>query len=222
MNRAKCARCGLVNSPTDQHCRRCATPLSSSKLLDGPDNEKVKTRSLGKRVLWILGTTLVLLFAWYLSMLLTSQELAFDRRQAVAQAVAILEQKGFSKQAFVLSHLVKYRDTDNWWNRSVGHHDAYAATNFPFEVMTLYPEFFDSAVDDTERAAILLHETYHLFGSGEAAALEGVWRDKQRLGWTAHKYGQTKVWSNTKELTAATVPWLFTCGSDTRSDCMEP
>ena len=44
-------------------------------------------------------------------------------------------------------------------------------------------------MDDTERAAILLHESYHLFGSGEATALEGVWRDKQRLGWTADKYG---------------------------------
>jgi hypothetical protein len=104
-------------------------------------------------------------------MLLTSSELDFDRRQTVSQAIAVLEQQGFSRQTFVLRHLVKYRVTDNWWNRSIGHHDAYAATNFPFEVVTLYPGFFDTAVDDTERAAILLHESYHLFGSGEAAAL---------------------------------------------------
>jgi len=154
-------------------------------------------------------------------MLLTSQELNFDRRQALAQAIAVLQTKGFSKQAFVLSHLVNYRDTDNWWNRSVGHHDAYAATNFPFEVVTLYPEFFDSAVDDTERAAILLHESYHLFGSGEAAALEGAWRDKQRLGWTADRYSQTKVWANTRESTMALVPKLFQCGQDGRSDCLQ-
>ena len=77
------------------------------------------------------------------------------------------------------------------------------------------------AVDDTERAAILLHESYHLSGSGEAAALEGVWRDKQRLGWTADKYGQTRVWNNTKELTAANVPWMFSCGADGRSDCLQ-
>jgi hypothetical protein len=220
MNRKKCAQCGLVNSVADETCRRCSAVLSEPSE-PAAQTEKVKARGLGKRVLWILGTTLALLFAWYLSMLLTSQDLGFDRRQIVAQAITILEQKGFAKQAFVLKHLVKYRATDNWWNRSVGHHDAYAATNFPFEVMTLYPEFFSVAVDDTERAAILLHESYHLFGSGEEAALAGVWRDKQRLGWTAEKYSQTKVWSNTKELTAGTVPWMFSCGPDGRSDCLQ-
>lgn len=181
--------------------------------------EKAKPRSIRQRLLWILGTTLLLLFAWYLSMLLTSHELNFDRRQSLRQAIGILDQKGFSKQAFVLRHLVNYRDTDNWWNRSVGHHDAYAATNFPFEVVTLYPEFFDAAVDDTERAVILLHESYHLFGSGEAGALEGVWRDKQRLGWTVDRYSQSKVWINTKESTTALVPKLFQCGADAHSDC---
>jgi hypothetical protein len=103
----------------------------------------------------------------------------------------------------------------------VGHHDAYAATNFPFEVVTLYPEFFGAAVDDTERGAILLHESYHLLGSGEAAALEGVWRDKKQLGWTADKYSQTRVWKNTQEATAALVPGLFQCGADAQSDCTQ-
>jgi hypothetical protein len=47
--------------------------------------------------------------------------------------------------------VVSYRRTDNWWNQYVGHHAAYAATNFPFGVVTLYPAFFRYAVDDTER-----------------------------------------------------------------------
>ena len=221
MNRSKCARCGLVNSASDEVCRRCAAALSPDTLIEEISRTgQGKKRGVGRRALWIVGSTLTLLFAWYLSMLLTSEELNFDRRQTLAQAFAVLEQKGFSRQAFVLSHLVNYRDTDNWWNRSVGHHDAFAATNFPFEVVTLYPEFFDVAVDDTERAAILLHETYHLFGSGEAAALEGVWRDKQRLGWTADRYSQTKVWRNTRDSTTALVPKLFQCGADEHSDCV--
>ena len=164
--------------------------------------------------------TLTILFVGYMSLLLTSDELGFDQRQIVAKATAVLEQKGFAKQAFVLGHLVKYRKTDNWWNLYQGHRDAYAATNFPFEVVTLYPEFFDTAVDDTERASILLHESYHLFGSGEEAALEGAWREKQRLGWTADKYSRTKVWNNTRELTAISVPKLFQCGPDGHSDCL--
>ena len=165
--------------------------------------------------------TLVLLFTFYMSLLLTSEDLQYDRRQTVKAAIAILQQKGFARQAFMLNNLVKYRGTDNWWNLYIGHRDAYAATNFPFEVVTVYPDFFETAVDDTERAAILLHESYHLFGSGEATAFESVWRDKQRLGWTEDKYAQTKVWRNTRELTEAEVPKLFTCGTDQHSDCLQ-
>jgi hypothetical protein len=228
MNRSKCSQCGLVNPTTDTSCRRCGSSLAEGETgttelvvaASEPDKKPVQERKLGLRVGWILGTTLILLFAAYMSLLLTSRELELDQRQTVRAATAILEQKGFTRQAFVLNHLAQYRGTDNWWNGYVGHHTAYAATNFPFEVVTLYPEFFDTAVDDTERAAILLHESYHLFGSGEETALEGVWRDKQRLGWTADKYGQTKVWINTRDLTAAGVPKLFKCGRDSRSDCV--
>ena len=186
-----------------------------------PDEKPVRKRRTALRLSWILATTLALLFAAYMSLLLTSDELPYDERQTVRAATAILKQKGFSRQAFVLENLVQYRTTDNWWNRYVGHHDAYAATNFPFEVVTLYPEFFETAVDDTERAAILLHESYHLLGSGEAAALEGVWREKQKLGWTADKYGRTKVWINTRDLTAAGAPKLFQCGTDGSLDCIQ-
>ena len=66
---------------------------------------------------------------------------------------------------------------------------------------------------------ILFHEAQHLLGSREEAALEHVWREKRRLGWTADKYGQTRVWNNTKEWTASAVPALFRCGRDGRSDC---
>ena len=221
MTRNKCAQCGLVNSAADENCRRCGSVLNIGQ----PRSVEVeaapqKKRSFLRRLIWILSTTILLLLVAYISLLLTSEELAYERRETVKQAIAVLEQKGFARQAFVLNHLVMYRDTDNWWNRYVGHHDAYAATNFPFEVVTLYPEFFGVAVDDVERAAILLHESYHLAGLGEEAALEGTWRDKQQLGWTADKYGKTKVFINTRELTAAGVPTLFQCGSDGHSDCV--
>lgn len=221
MSRNKCPKCGLVNVGTVENCRRCGAPLQT----DAPpeshsDEEKVTKRGIGRRLIWIFSVTLFLLFAFYMSLLITSDDLGFDRRQIVEKAVVLLGQNGFSRESFVLAHLTTYRRTDNWWNKYVGHHDAYAATNFPFEVVTLYPEFFETAVDDNERAAILLHEAYHLFGSHEGAALEGVWREKQRIGWTAEKYGQTKVWNNTRALTMAQVPSLFYCGTDGKSDCL--
>lgn len=226
MERTKCPDCGLVNALTDDACRRCGASLQGDDSTASPgaadervDNEEEK-RGIGRRLIWISGTTIVLLFCFYLSLLLTSEDLGLQQREVVSNAIAILEQKDFHKQVFVLNHLAKFRATDNWWNGYVGHHDAYAATNFPFEVLTFYPEFFVVAVDDNERAAILLHESYHLFGSGEAAALEGVWREKQKLGWTEDRYGQTKVWNNTRQLTLAQVPHLFQCGSDGKSDCV--
>jgi hypothetical protein len=169
--------------------------------------------------MWILGTTLLILLIFALSLHATSDQLEYDQRHAVQSAIALLEQKGFAERAFVLRYVTSFRRTDNWWNRYVGHQDAYAATNFPFEVVTLYPEFFVTSVDDNERAVLLLHETYHLFGSGEEAALEGVWRNKQKLGWSAETHGHSKVWRDTRELTMNKVPALFQCGPDGSSDC---
>ena len=225
MNRNKCSRCRLVNSTADQTCRRCGASLVDQPMPQSGeiDREGVKPkRSIVRRIVWILGTTLILLFAWFLSLLASSEHLAYDRGKAVDGAIMVLDQKGFGKEVFVLRNLVTYRQTDNWWNRSVGHHEAYAATNFPFEIITLYPQFFEKTVDDNERAAILLHEASHLFGSGEDAALERVWRDKQRLGWTAEKYSSiSEAWNNTKRLTITRVPELFKCGSDGQSDCFQ-
>lgn len=221
MNSRKCARCGLVNFATEESCRRCGAALASTDE-DAGGFEETNNKSGGsifKRALVVLGVTCLLLFIFYLSLLGTSDRVPFEQKQLIYQAVNVLEQNGFGKETFALRHLVNYRATDNWWNRWIGHKEAYAATNFPFEVVTLYPEFFNDSVDDVERAAILLHECYHLYGAGEAAALEGVWRDKRRLGWTADKYGQTKVWINTRDLTINHAPRLFRCGSDGQTDC---
>jgi len=169
--------------------------------------------------LWVCGATLTLLLVGLFSLIVSSDRLGYDDRHTIAAAVDILERAGFAKEAFVLRHLATYRGTDNWWNRYVGHQSAYAATNFPFEVLTLYPPFFRVTVDDTERAAILLHESYHLFGDGEERALGGAWVDKARIGWTEDRYGQTRAWKNTREWTAASVPELFQCGTDGHASC---
>jgi hypothetical protein len=220
--RNKCRDCGLVNLATDERCRRCGAELKSAgdDAHDSSETVEVRKRGPARRLAWILGMTLTILFVCYVSLLVTSDALAFEQKQMVHRAVEILDQRGFGREAFLLHNLASYRSTDNWWNTYIGHHDAYAATNFPFEVLTLYPEFFDAAVDDNERAAILLHESYHLHGSGEQVALEGVWREKGRLGWTEDKYGHTKVFNNTKELTMRDVPKLFQCGENGQADCV--
>jgi len=224
-SRQKCASCGLVNTISDELCRRCGNPLAGDKStegrpdLKGPEETSTKKRGILKRLTWIVGATAIVLVIWYVSLMVSSDGLQPDQREQVQKAIAVLEQHGFNRETFIFKHLTVFRGTDNWWNGYIGHHEAYAATNFPFEVVTLYPEFFSVPIDDTERAAVLLHEAQHLMGSGEEAALGATWRSKRRLGWTLDRYKQTRLWYATEQLTKAQFPYMFKCGSDGQSDC---
>jgi hypothetical protein len=214
-----------VNAGSDELCRRCGSPLTGNDLIERRNDPEaaaeasVKKRGLLTRLTWIVGATLICLLICYVSLLISSDGLQTDQREAVQKAIAVLEQHSFNREAFILQHLTVFRSNDNWWNRYIGHRDAYAATNFPFEVVTLYPEFFSVPVDDNERAAVLLHEASHLMGGGEEAALGSTWRNKQSLGWTADRYKQTRLWNATEQLTKAQFPYMFKCGPDGQSDC---
>ena len=223
--RKKCPDCGLVNVGSDEVCRRCGSALYEEEFTEAFHAEatpllKPKKRTFLKRVIWILTTTGVLLIAFYTSLLLSSDGLNTDQREKVQKAIALISERGLTSEAFVLNRLASFRSNDNWLNAYVGHRDAYAATNFPFEVVTLYPEFFEVPVDDCERAAVLVHEARHLLGDGEDAALENTWKSKRQLGWTTDKYGQTRVWDATMRLTRTRFPYLFQCGGDGQTDCL--
>lgn len=225
MSRRRCANCGLLNFASEEKCKRCGAEMVEAQEKKAADygvvNDGEKGHSVIKRALVISTVILVLLFVFYISLLTTSEPVSFEQKQTVHRAIRVLEEKGFTSEAFVLNNPVSYRATDNWWNRSVGHSDAYAATNFPFEVVTLYPDFFKFPIDDVERAVVLLHESYHLRGRGEAAAFRNVWRDKARLGWTKEIYGQTRVWKNVRDFTALYAPEMFRCGLDAQTDCAQ-
>ena len=222
MSRTKCSACGLVNFASSATCRRCGAELWASEPEFQPRPAlETAGRGLGRWGLWILSVTTLILVTCYASLLVSSQGVSVEERQLVMEAVAVLDRAGFSKESFVLRHVVSYRSTDNWWNRYVGHQTAYAATNFPFGVITLYPAFFRFPIDEVERATILLHESSHLFGEREEEALQRVWIEKHKLGWTSIRYSHTRVWKNTREWTSGSVPVLFRCGEDRKSDCLE-
>jgi hypothetical protein len=210
-----------MNFAASPACRRCDTPLAAPHEPVIAPAVTYHGRSFGRWLLWIAGVTLTILVTAYASLLVTSQPLSVHERQVVMNAIQVLDEAGFSREASALRRLVSFRQTDNWWNRYVGHPTAYAAANFPFAVITVYPAFFRFPVDDTERATILLHESYHLFGDDEKFALQRVWLAKERLGWTSLRYGHTRVWKHTREWTVGAVPSMFTCGEDGRSDCLE-
>ena len=220
--RARCSRCGLVNFASSEYCRRCGGGLeagdSAGNAAAGGD---AGARTLGQWLRWIAGVVLTIAIGAYASLLVSSDGLTHEQQAVVGDGLAVIEEAGFTQEAFALRRLASYRSSDNWWNRYVGHHPAYAATNFPFAVVTLYPAFFRFPVDDVERAAILLHEARHVFGANEQDVLRLVWIEKGRLGWTAARYGHTRVWKNTREWTAEGAPQLFECGLDHQSDCLE-
>jgi hypothetical protein len=223
MNQLKCLNCGLTNFASAAACKRCGA--ARDLLTDLRDDsrraqEGHPARGAVRSAKRIVALTLLLLLAWHVSITFTSDSLTFDERQAVERATDLLEERGFAANAFLLRYLTRFRGSDSWWNRWTGHEQAYAATNFPFEVVTFYPDFYKVPIDDVERAAILLHESYHLFGYGEAGAFARAWQNKSQLGWTEDRYGHTKVWASVRENTALYAPELFRCGPNGTLDCV--
>jgi hypothetical protein len=185
-----------------------------------PKHSFLKSKAL-KRVLVFLFACSFAVTGFYLSLIGSAKSITYDQGKAVDRAIALLIERGFSGEAWYLRYLTAFRGTDNWLNASVEKENAYAATNFPFEIMTLYPDFFDVSADDTERAAILLHEAKHLQGKDEKDAYEFVRKNRKKLGWTKDKYRSSEIWQNVRKQTKDYSPYLFACDFNEFGDCSE-
>lgn len=165
--------------------------------------------------------TAVLLGMVHFSLVRTSSDLDLHESDKVERAIRILELRGFVEESALLRSVVTFRSSDHWLNALVQPENAYAATNFPFGIVTLYPDFFNRATDDTERAMILLHESRHVIGGSERDAFAHVWRNRHRLGWTILSHGTTPTFISIETMTRSEVPELFTCRELLWSDCTE-
>lgn len=213
----KCRNCGLVNFAERINCSRCNETLE----IPPSKNEARSGAILLRRAMILAIVCLTAVAGFYVSLIFSAQSLSSDQREIVGRAIAIIETKGFADEAFLLRHVGVFRANDNWLNASVEKENAFAATNFPFEIVTLYPDFFTYPADDVERAAILLHEAKHLQGRDEPHAYEFVWKNRKRLGWTADLYGQSEVWLNVRRQTRDYAPRLFVCEFNPNSDCTD-
>ena len=215
----KCDQCGLINYITAQTCVRCGAALGESENIS--PNRRFLKSGLVKRAVVCVVVLLGVVFAFYFSLVLSADSLRPPERALVSSAIARLEATSFNDEAFLLKHLTVFRANDNWLNASVEKENAYAATNFPFEIVTVYPDFFTYPSDDTERAAILLHEAKHLQGKDEKEAYEFVWRNRERLGWTSGTYHRSVIWREIRKLTKEYSPAMFTCDFNEFGDCTE-
>src|SRR5688572_17601446 len=214
----KCPNCDLVNFPTARGCSRCGAALMR---IDYEIAESPATSRVLRRVVVCLIVSLTAIAGFYVSLIFSAKGLTYEERKTVASAIDILENKGFTDDAFLLRRIAVFRGNDNWLNASVTKETAFAATNFPFEIVTIYPDFFSYPTDDVERASILLHEAKHLAGADEKVAYEFVWRNREKLGWMSEKYAESAVWIEIRKQTRDYVPALFVCDVNTFSDCTE-
>lgn len=217
-----CPNCRLANFPHSEECVRCRFRLLEVSTISADQTENSLLKSKFFRRAAICAAVCVLtLLGFYLSMLFTSSSLKYDEKKQIQNAVRLLNEKGFANEVFLLKYLTNFRGNDNWLNASTRLENAYAATNFPFEIMTVYPDFFTFTADDTERAAILLHEAQHLKGADEKEAYEYVWRNRKKLGWTKETHGTSIIWLNVRRQTKEYAPNLFVCAWNEAGDCTE-
>lgn len=212
----KCPDCNLVNYPDAEICVRCGVSIIEL----GNQGPRPGSRIL-KRASVCLLVAVVALAGFYVSLVFSASSLSYEERKAVELSVQILEEKGFSGEAFMLKRLAVFRSNDNWLNASVAKESAFAATNFPFEIVTIYPEFFTYPADDIERAAILLHEARHLQGADEKEAYEFVWRNRKKLGYVGEIYHSSQVFNEVRKQTREFAPNLFVCDANPTGDCTE-
>ncbi len=178
--------------------------------------------SLTDRSLKLVLVLVVAILVFYASLVFSADALTTDQHSQVEGAIEILHSSGFKDEAFLLKRIVVFRSNDNWLNASVEKENAFAATNFPFGIITLYADFFERTVDDTERAAILLHEVRHVLGEDEKQAYEFVWKNRQKIGWVHDDYRGTELWAIVLKQTREHVPLLFICEFNIDNDCTSP
>lgn len=209
----------LVNYPNAEKCARCNADIVEASSISAK-RAKRSSDIIARAIVCILVCIAVIL-GFYISLVATAKSLTIQEKSTVRDAVKLLRQKGFSREVLLLDNFTVFRSNDNWLNASVAKENAFAATNFPFEVITLYPEFFTYPADDTERAAILLHESKHLAGADEHDAYAFVWKNRKQLGWTKEMYSASPVWQNVRKQTKENAPELFVCDKNDLADCTE-
>ena len=217
----RCANCRLANFAAAENCVRCDAQLSETSSVVSGRSRNGLGKSIMKRALICLGIIVTLVVGFYVSLIFSSSPLNAEETASLEKALNLLEEKGFDEEVYYLRRFAVFRGSDNWLNSLVPKENAYAATNYPFEIMTVYPDFFTYTEDNVERAAILLHEAKHLQGSEEKEAYEFVWKNRARIGWTKAKYRRSVLWKNVRKQTKEYAPNLFICDFNAYDDCTE-
>lgn len=215
-----------TNAASGRRAQRIVFDPSHTVYLQMQDQRAIESLKPKRRPLRsiLISNLIAALFAvviFYFSMVMSSMPVTAEQQAVIDRAIAVLEAKGFEREVFLLRHTASFRGTDNWLNRAIFKENAFAATNFPVQMITIYPDFYNKAEDDTERAMVLLHEAQHLQGADEHEAYAYVWRNRTKLGWTRDEYGGTATYIDVSGATRDNAPELFKCTFQPGQDCTE-
>src|SRR5580765_5347096 len=121
----------LLNSEED--------PQINITIAEPPTGPASLARKVAAHVLRYAFAAFLALVIFYLSPVITSPPLTTAETRPIDRAIRALESKGFAREAFLLRHVATFRGSNNWLNGTQPSENAYAATNLPFEMITLYP-----------------------------------------------------------------------------------
>lgn len=148
-----------------------------------------------------------------------SKPLTVGQRKEVSSAINYIRAKGFGLEAFALSGAnIKLSFAFNIRPKDIypPFEDDYATTFPIINKVVLLGRFFQSlgqeggfTNSDVERAAILLHESYHLLGGGEHSAYRQIWQNREQLGFTEALFGETDAYKAAEQGARTYAPELF-------------
>src|SRR3982751_6656680 len=120
----KCPSCGLVNFATAADCSRCKTSLDET--VNIPSTGTFHKSLIIKRIGIFLFAATFTLSGFYISLIVSAKPISREQNETVQQATSVLVQKGFEREATLLTGVTVFRSTDNWLNSSVEKENAYA------------------------------------------------------------------------------------------------
>src|SRR5215210_4917162 len=95
----KCPACNVINFPNANECVRCKESLT------GTEKYSIAKAAIGSRLLSrvvvCIFVCIAAIFGFYLSLMVSARSLSNEQRIEVRKAIAVLNDRGFSKDIFL-------------------------------------------------------------------------------------------------------------------------